>query len=129
MTCSPGDLVGIPFPFSDKKSQKRRPVLVVTSADSHGDFMGLAVTSVPTPHSAIPIDQEALETGLLPKQSWIRIDKIFTRLRQDAPCGRTGRNGDRRPRRSPQGEAGLASAEFRLASPQMPRAAARGASP
>jgi hypothetical protein len=25
----------------------------------------------------------------------------FTRLRQDAPCGSTGRNGDRRPRRSP----------------------------
>jgi hypothetical protein len=30
----------------------------------------------------------------------------FTRLRQDAPCGSTGRNGDRRPRRSPQGEDG-----------------------
>ena len=25
----------------------------------------------------------------------------FTRLRQDAPCGSRGRNGDRRPRRSP----------------------------
>ncbi len=25
----------------------------------------------------------------------------FTRLRQDAPCGSTGMNGDRRPRRSP----------------------------
>jgi hypothetical protein len=30
----------------------------------------------------------------------------FTRLRQDAPCGTTGRNGERRPRRSPKGEAG-----------------------
>ena len=26
---------------------------------------------------------------------------VFTRLRQDAPCGSTGRNGDRRPRRTP----------------------------
>ena len=66
-------------------------------------------------------------------------DEVFTRLRQDAPCGSTGRiglrqrlrpdrDGDRRPRRSPQGEAGLASAQFRLALPQMPRAEARGAS-
>ncbi len=31
---------------------------------------------------------------------------ISTRLRQDAPCGSAGRNGDWRPRRSPQGEAG-----------------------
>ena len=66
-------------------------------------------------------------------------DEVFTRLRQDAPCGSTGRiglrqrlrpdrDGDRRPRRSPQGEAGLASAQFRLALSQMPRAEARGAS-
>jgi len=53
---------------------------------------------------------------------------IFTRLRQDAPCGSKGRNGDWRPRRSPQGEAGLASAQLRLALSQMPRAEARGAS-
>jgi hypothetical protein len=37
---------------------------------------------------------------------------FFTRLRRHAPCGSTGRNDDRRPRRSPQGEAGFASAQF-----------------
>jgi hypothetical protein len=37
---------------------------------------------------------------------------FFTRLRRHAPCRSTGRNGDRRPRRSPQGEAGFASAQF-----------------
>jgi hypothetical protein len=40
---------------------------------------------------------------------------------------KAGGNGDRRPRRSPQGEAGLASAEFRLALLKMPRAKAQGA--
>jgi mRNA interferase MazF len=78
MTCRPGDLVGLPFPYSDESTQKRRPVLVVTSSDSHGDFMGLAVTSVPTRHYAVRIDEKAMKSGHLPKPSWIRVDKIFT---------------------------------------------------
>jgi mRNA interferase MazF len=78
MTCSPGDLVGIPFPYSDESAKKRRPVLVVTPPDSHNDFMGLAVTSVPTEQSAVRIDEKAMKSGHLPKPSWIRIDKIFT---------------------------------------------------
>jgi mRNA interferase MazF len=78
MTCRPGDLVGIPFPYSNESTRKRRPVLVVTSPDRNGDFMGLAVTSVPTEHSAVRIDERAMKGGYLPKPSWIRVDKIFT---------------------------------------------------
>ena len=52
MICKPGDLVGIPFPYSDLTTKKRRPVLVLTAPDRHGDFMGLAVTSVETEASA-----------------------------------------------------------------------------
>lgn len=78
MTCKPGELVGIPFPYSDLNTKKRRPVLVVTPPDSHGDFMGLAVTSVHTVESAVGIDEKSMATGRLPKPSWIRVDKIFT---------------------------------------------------
>ena len=78
MTCKPGDLVGIPFPYSNLTTKKRRPVLVVTSPDRHGDFMGLAVTSVETGKSAIAIVEGDMTTGTLPKKSWIRYDKIFT---------------------------------------------------
>jgi mRNA interferase MazF len=56
MTCKPGDIVGLPFPFSDLTSQKRRPVLVLTQADFRGDFMGLAVTSVLTEDNAVSIE-------------------------------------------------------------------------
>lgn len=78
MTCKPGDIVGLPFPFSDLASQKKRPVLVLTQEDDRGDFMGLAITSVLTEDNAICIESSDMRDGLLPKKSWIRYDKIFT---------------------------------------------------
>ncbi len=78
MICRPGDLVGIPFPYSNLKSEKRRPVLVMTQQDRHGDFIGAAVTSVPTTDYAVSINETSMNTGHLPSQSWIRCDKLFT---------------------------------------------------
>lgn len=78
MICKPGEIVGLPFPFSDLTSKKRRPVLVLTQADYRGDFMGLAVTSVLTEDNAIGIEFSNMRDGFLPKKSWIRYDKIFT---------------------------------------------------
>jgi mRNA interferase MazF len=40
-----GDLVLLPFPFSDLTSMKRRPVLLLTAPDAHGDFVACPVTS------------------------------------------------------------------------------------
>ena len=53
MSYNPGDLVGIPFPYSDLKTEKRRPVIV--HEDRHGDFVCAAVTSVSTPEFAVAI--------------------------------------------------------------------------
>ena len=78
MICSPGDLVLIPFPFSDLNTTKKRPVLVLTKPDHHGDFVGLAVTSVPQPEPQVAISPESLSDGALPKPSWVRVDKVFT---------------------------------------------------
>ena len=78
MKLKPGDLVGIPFPYSNLAAKKRRPVLVVSFPDRYGDFMGLAVTSVITEESAIVIVEGDMATGSLPTKSWIRYDKIFT---------------------------------------------------
>jgi len=78
MTCNPGDIIGLPFPFSDLASRKKRPVLVLTEADSRGDFMGLAITSVLTEDNAVSIESLDMRDGFLPQKSWIRYDKIFT---------------------------------------------------
>ena len=40
-----GSLVVLPFPFSDLRATKRRPVLLLTAPDGYGDFLAMAVTS------------------------------------------------------------------------------------
>lgn len=71
-------IVLIPFPFSDSKSQKKRPVLMLTSPDGFGDFIGLAITSKGYHVNAVMLVQDDMEDGVLPKPSWIRTDKVFT---------------------------------------------------
>ena len=61
MSFSPADLVGIPFPYSDLKTEKRRPVLVMTPPDRRGDFICAAVTSVFTPELAVAICDALVE--------------------------------------------------------------------
>ena len=78
MSCRPGELLAIPFPYSDLSASKRRPVLVLTSLDQHGDFIGLAVTAVRVEEASIVVDDECMEAGHIPKKSWVRCDKIFT---------------------------------------------------
>ncbi|MDH4191076.1 MAG: type II toxin-antitoxin system PemK/MazF family toxin [Betaproteobacteria bacterium] len=78
MKCRPGDLVLIPFPYSDLQSSKKRPVLVLTGPDHQGDIIALAVTSVRQRDHALEIVTASLAAGILPRRGWVRVDKIFT---------------------------------------------------
>lgn len=71
-------LVTIPFPYANMAVSKRRPVLVLTNPDRHGDFVGLAITSVPTEENAVLLDTTSLIQGSVPLKSWVRLDKIYT---------------------------------------------------
>jgi mRNA-degrading endonuclease toxin of MazEF toxin-antitoxin module len=73
-----GDLVVLPFPFSDLSQAKNRPAVVLTLPDQHGDFVALAVKSQPGHACAVPLDGTGLSQGSLPKASWIGADKVYT---------------------------------------------------
>ncbi len=73
-----GDIVLIPFPFTDLSAAKRRPALLLTNPDRDGDFVAAAVTSQSGHDASVPLSTAQLTSGSLPKPSWIRADKLFT---------------------------------------------------
>ena len=73
-----GDLLLVPFPFSDLSATKRRPVLALTALDEYGDFIALPVTSRPQAERGVPLTSADLLSGALPVPSWIRTDRIVT---------------------------------------------------
>jgi len=73
-----GDLVLIPFPFTDLSSSKLRPALLVTNPDRDGDFIAAAVTSKAGHEASLPLNSSDLSTGALAVASHIRADKLFT---------------------------------------------------
>lgn len=72
-----GDIVVIPFPFTDLSGSKKRPALVL--ADLPGDDIILCqITSQQNDSFAIPIDQSSFRNGGLPLVSYVRPTRIFT---------------------------------------------------
>jgi mRNA interferase MazF len=72
------EIVLIPFPFTDLTAQKKRPVLVISEVDANNDFIALAITSKQKENNVVHLTNQQLITGSLPKESWIRTDKVFT---------------------------------------------------
>src|SRR6266851_4638218 len=73
-----GDLLLVPYPFTDLSAAKRRPVLALTAPDGYGDFIALPVTSRPQTENGISLAPSDLVRGSLPAPSWIRTDRIVT---------------------------------------------------
>jgi mRNA interferase MazF len=73
-----GDIVVLPFPFSDLSGSKKRPALVL--ADLDGDDIILCQITSQQIHDkyAIPIKLSDFKTGNLVVQSNIRPNRIFT---------------------------------------------------
>jgi mRNA interferase MazF len=84
-----GDIIVIPFPFSDLSGSKKRPALVIAELDGD-DVILCQITSVArSDQYAIPLDTIDYATGTLPVKSFVRPNKIFTADRQlglYAPC-------------------------------------------
>ncbi len=76
------EMVLIPIPFSDLKSKKRRPVIVISN-DRYNqkteDIVVVAVTSkIEEKDYTLLITQDDMEGGNLPKDSMVRVDKIYS---------------------------------------------------
>jgi len=77
-----GDVVIVPFPFSDLTKTKRRPAFVVTNLTGD-DLILCQITSQNTTDSyAITITNEDFITGGLNQNSNIRPNKLFTAANQ-----------------------------------------------
>ena len=76
-----GDIVLVPFPFTDLSSSKRRPALVI-SPDAFNDRMEdvvvAAITSQLTSEHAVTSDQSDCVNGMLPRVSVVKLAKVFT---------------------------------------------------
>lgn len=77
-----GDVFLMSFPFTDLKTTKRRPVLILTNNKynySNDDVIVAAITSQNTKREyMVSLSQEDLEEGHLKTDSFIRIDKLYT---------------------------------------------------
>ena len=85
-----GEVVLLPFPFSDIDSSKRRPVVVLSDQDSVGDFVCTAVTSSTQEiGDRVELAQSDFIEGTLPKKSWVRASKVYT-VNASVTLGRFG---------------------------------------
>ena len=73
-----GDVVVLPFPFSDLSESKVRPAVVLARANQ-SDWILCQITSNPYGDAqAVVIAQTDFETGMLRLQSYARPAKLFT---------------------------------------------------
>lgn len=73
-----GDIVAVPFPFSDLSGKKLRPAVVLALVE-HNDIIFCQITSKAiTSNIAIAIDDSDFQEGDLPLKSYVRPDKLFT---------------------------------------------------
>ena len=74
-----GDIVVLPFPFSDLSASKKRPALVVASVQPFDDLILCMITSQSTTDArAVPLTATDFTTGGLPSVSNIRPNRLFT---------------------------------------------------
>lgn len=73
-----GDIVVMPFPFSDLSNSKKRPAIVLADLKGQDLILSQITSKGITDEYAVKIDTTHFEVGSLNKESNIRPNKIFT---------------------------------------------------
>ncbi len=77
-----GEIIIVPFPFTDLSDKRQRPVLVLSKEEDNklfGDIVTCGITSnLKNSKYSVLIDNFSLENGSIPRKSRIKINKLFT---------------------------------------------------
>ncbi len=73
-----GDVVVVPFPFSDLTYAKRRPALVIAELEGDDIILCQITSQQIRDRYAVPIEDNDFETGALNQKSNVRPNRIFT---------------------------------------------------
>lgn len=73
-----GDVVVVPFPFSDLTETKKRPALVIASLEGDDIILCQITSKTIRDNYAISLDNEHFETGSLQQSSNVRPNRLFT---------------------------------------------------
>jgi len=88
-TLAAGQVVVLPFPFSDLSQKKLRPALLLADA-GRGDWIACQITSNPYADTrAIMLTDSAFFEGGLRRKSYLRPGKLFT-CHESLPVGAVG---------------------------------------
>ena len=73
-----GDVVVVPFPFSDLSQSKRRPALVITALEGDDAILCQITSKTIKDSYAIPINDTDFASGSLKQPGNIRPNRLFT---------------------------------------------------
>jgi len=89
MTFRSGDIVLVPFPFTNLTSTKRRPALLLRGLGEFGDWLCLPVTTQSAHQASVALRGDDFVDVALPKPSWVRVNRP-TILSEQIMLGRIG---------------------------------------
>ncbi len=73
-----GDVVVLPFPFTDLSANKRRPALVITALKGDDVILCMITSRAARRSNAIPLASNDFADGGLRRRSYVRPNRLFT---------------------------------------------------